>query len=119
MVTDGRGFIGSIFCNYIYNKVNKLIIIDKITYAGNKNNIKNILDKDNVIFINEDIIYHNLQDTYNKYNINYIVHLAGETHVDKSYNCLMNFIDNNITATHNILLESLKVNKIPIIFFFN
>ena len=44
------------------------------------------------------------------------MHLAGETHVDKSYNCLMNFIDNNITATH-ILLESLKVNKIPIIFF--
>lgn len=116
LVTGGCGFIGSNFCNYIYNKVNKLIIIDKITYAGNKNNIKNILDKDNVIFINEDIIYHNLQDTYNKYNINYIVHLAGETHVDKSYNCLMNFIDNNITATH-ILLESLKVNKIPIIFF--
>ena len=116
LVTGGCGFIGSNFCNYIYNKVNKLIIIDKITYAGNKNNIKNILDKDNVIFINEDIIYHNLQDTYNKYNINYIVHLAGETHVDKSYNCLMNFIDNNITATH-ILLESLKVNKIPIIVF--
>ena len=116
MVTGGCGFIGSNFCNFICDKVNKLVIIDKITYAGNKDNIKNILNNDNVILIEEDIIYHNFQKTYSKYNINYIVHLAGETHVDKSYCCLKNFIDNNITATH-ILLESLKINKIPIIFF--
>jgi len=116
LVTGGCGFIGSNFCNFICDKVNKLVIIDKITYAGNKDNIKNILNKNNVILIEEDIIYHNFQKTYEKYNINYIVHLAGETHVDKSYSCLNNFINNNITATH-ILLESLKINKIPIIFF--
>ena len=116
LVTGGCGFIGSNFCNFICDKVNKLVIIDKITYAGNKDNIKNILNKSNVILIEEDITYHNFQKTYCDYNINYIVHLAGETHVDKSYSCLKNFIDNNITATH-ILLESLKNNKIPIIFF--
>nr|QPI16915.1 MAG: dTDP-glucose 4,6 dehydratase [Virus NIOZ-UU159] len=116
LVTGGCGFIGSNFCNFICDKVNKLVIIDKITYAGNKDNIKHILNKSNVILIEEDIIYHNFQKTYCDCNINYIVHLAGETHVDKSYSCLKNFIDNNITATH-ILLESLKINKIPIIFF--
>ena len=83
-------------CKIICDKVNKLIIIDKITYAGNKDNIKNISNKSNVILIEEDIIYHNFQKTYCDYNINYIVHLAGETHVDKSYSCLKNFIDNNI-----------------------
>ena len=83
LVTGGCGFICSNFCNFICDKVNKLVIIYKITYACNKDNIKNILNKSNVILIKEDIIYHNFQKTYCDYNINYIVHLAGETHVDK------------------------------------
>ena len=49
LVTGGCGFIGSNFCNNFFNIVNKLIIIDKLTYAGNMNNIKNIIDSNNVV----------------------------------------------------------------------
>jgi len=118
LVTGGCGFIGSNFCNYIYNKVNKLIILDKITYAGNKNYIKNILHENNVVFILDDILNHDFIQTFNKYNINYILHLAAETHVDNSYIFFKNHIDNNIIATQVLLDYITKYNKnIKIIHF--
>jgi dTDP-glucose 4,6-dehydratase len=110
-VTGGCGFIGSHFCNYIYTKVNKLIILDKLTYAGDKKYINNILNNDNVFLIIDDILNHNFIETYNKYDINYIIHLAAETHVDNSYNYFKKYINNNIIATQILVESILNYNK--------
>ena len=111
LVTGGCGFIGSNFCNYIYNKVNKLVILDKLSYSGNKNYIKKILKYDNVELIVEDILYHNFNNNYNKYNINYIIHFAAETHVDNSYKYFEIHINNNIIATQKLLDSILNYSK--------
>lgn len=117
LVTGGCGFIGSNFCNYISKKVNKLVIIDKITYAANISNISGIIDNENVFLIIDDIINHNFVSTFQEYDINYIIHFAAETHVDTSYNDVIKFIDNNITATYKIIEAILKYKKISMIYF--
>lgn len=117
LVTGGCGFIGSNFCNYISKKVNKLVIIDKITYAANISNISGIIDNENVFLIIDDIINHNFLNTFREYDINYIIHFAAETHVDTSYNDVIKFIDNNITATYKIIESILKYKNIPMIYF--
>ena len=118
LVTGGCGFIGSNFCNYINSYVNKIIIIDKLSYASNEKNIDEIINKKNVIFINDDILKHNFLNTFEKYDINYIIHFAAQTHVDNSYNNFDNFIKDNIIATQ-VLLEQLNKykNKIPLLHF--
>lgn len=117
LVTGGCGFIGSNFCNYISKKVNKLVIIDKITYAADISYIASIIDDDNVFLIIDDIINHNLVSTFKEYDINYIIHFAAETHVDTSYIDVIKFIDNNITATYIIIEALLKYKNIPMIYF--
>jgi dTDP-glucose 4,6-dehydratase len=111
LVTGGCGFIGSNFCNKFFNIFNKLIIIDKLTYAGNMNNIKNIIDSNNVIFINEDINNVNFEKIYDMYNINYIINFAAETHVDNSYNNFNLFFNNNVLTVEKILNSLLNREK--------
>lgn len=103
LVTGGCGFIGSNFCNYISKYVNKLIIIDKLSYASNEKNIESIINNNNVFFINDDILLHDFINTFNKYNVNYIIHFAAQTHVDNSYKNFDNFIKDNINATQILL----------------
>jgi dTDP-glucose 4,6-dehydratase len=106
LVTGGCGFIGSNFCLKIHNFLNKLIIIDKLSYASSEKSIQSILS-DSVILIKEDISIHDFHKTFNKYNINYIIHFAAQTHVDNSYKFFNDFITDNIISTQ-ILLESIK-----------
>lgn len=115
LVTGGCGFIGSNFCNYISNYVNKLIIIDKLSYASNENNIADIINESNVVFINDDILKHNFLNTFEKYNVNYIIHFAAQTHVDNSYNNFNDFITDNIIATQ-VLLDQVNKYKKEIMF---
>lgn len=117
LVTGGCGFIGSNFCNNIFNIVNKSIIIDKLTYAGNMNNIKNIIHSNNVIFINEDINNVDFEKINNMYNINYIINFAAETHVDNSYNNFNLFFYNNVLAVEKILNSLLNREKKIFTFF--
>ncbi len=117
LITGGCGFIGSNFCNYISDKVNKLVIIDKITYAADINNISNIIENENVFLIIDDIVNHNFLNTFEEYDINYIIHFAAETHVDTSYIDVIKYINNNIIATYKILDSILKYKDIPMIYF--
>jgi len=110
LITGGCGFIGSNFCNYISKYVNKLIIIDKLSYASNEKNIKDIINNPNVYFINDDILLHDFINTFNKFDINYIIHFAAQTHVDNSYKNFDNFIKDNINATQ-VLLEHINNSK--------
>lgn len=116
LITGGAGFIGSHFCNYIYKYVNKLIIIDKLSNVSNIKNMNHIIDNDKVFFINDNILSHNFSETFEKYDINYIIHFAAQTHVDNSYKYFNDFIQDNIVSTQ-LLLESVKNYEKEIIFF--
>lgn len=110
-VTGGCGFIGSNFCNYIAQKVNKLIIIDKLDYICNEKNINDIIKLKNVVFIKDDLLKHNFIETFTKYDINYIIHFAAQTHVDNSYENFNEFINDNIMATYKLLDSIHKYSK--------
>ncbi len=115
LVTGGTGFIGANFCHYWITKYpeNKLVIIDALTYAGNK---KNISDIPNIKFYHEDI--NNLEvviDILMNHKIDTIVHFAADSHVDNSIKNPDSFINNNILGTYNLLKAARKVwvdNKI-------
>jgi len=111
-VTGGCGFIGSNFCNYIADKVNKLVIIDKLDYICNEKNIDSILKKKNVFFIKDDLVKHNFLETFEKHNINYVIHFAAQTHVDNSYEHFKEFINDNIMATYKLFDAIHKYSKL-------
>lgn len=111
-VTGGCGFIGSNFCNYIANKVNRLVIIDKLDYICNEKNIDSILKKKNVFFIKDDLVKHNFLETFEKHNINYVIHFAAQTHVDNSYEHFKEFINDNIMATYKLFDAIHKYSKL-------
>jgi dTDP-glucose 4,6-dehydratase len=116
LVTGGMGFIGSNFIRYLLDtgKDFKIINIDKLTYAGNIENLKNIDQKysDNYKFYREDICnFGAIDKIIQKENINFIINFAAETHVDRSIDNPNDFIQTNIVGTHS-LLNCVRKNKI-------
>ena len=104
LITGGAGFIGSNFVEYmVKNQPNyNLIIIDKLTYAGNMNNLNNVLDK--ITFVQGDICDFNLlTDIFKKYDINGVIHFAAESHVDNSIKNPFIFTQTNVIGTHTLL----------------
>ena len=115
LITGGAGFIGSNFIYYIADKYKdyKIINLDLLTYAGNLDNLKNLEDNKNYKFVKGDINDYDLVDKIIKENqIDMIVHLAAESHVDKSITGPDQFITTNIVGTHNLLKLALANNKI-------
>src|SRR5574340_1249965 len=85
IVTGGAGFIGSNFVHYVYNnhpEIEKIIVLDKLTYAGNKANISDILG-DRVELVVGDIADANLVDELAE-KVDAIIHYAAESHNDNS-----------------------------------
>lgn len=111
LVTGGAGFIGANFVKYMLNKYGstiKIIILDKLTYAGNLITLKDELDK--VEFIEGDICNKDLVEyIFKKNQIDYIVNFAAESHVDRSIKNPQIFLQTNILGTQN-LLEIAKSN---------
>lgn len=115
LITGGAGFIGSNFIKFLLNKYEdiRIICLDKLTYAGNKINIKHELDQypEKLIFIKGDICDRELiEDIFNKWEINYLVNFAAESHVDRSIKDSNEFIKTNIKGVQNLLdvLKDLK-----------
>ena len=107
LVTGGAGFIGSNFINYILNKRDDYFIVnlDKLTYAGNLENLKPSEKKKNYHFIKGDIVNYELVDyIFHKYDIKYVINFAAESHVDRSILGSEIFYRTNVIGT-NILLE--------------
>lgn len=109
LITGGYGFIGS---NYILkmieNPENYIINLDKLTYASNLKYLEKIEDYDNYLFINGDICDEKLVDEiFKTFNIDYVVHFAAESHVDRSYEYKLDFVKTNIYGTIN-LLDTIK-----------
>jgi dTDP-glucose 4,6-dehydratase len=106
LITGGAGFIGS---NFIVNFVNKysqynVINLDKLTYAGDLENLISIQDKDNYTFIEGDICDRGqVEDIFKKHSITDIIHFAAESHVDNSISGPETFINTNINGTFTLL----------------
>jgi len=114
LVTGGAGFIGSNFILYWLKKYpqDKILNLDKLTYAGNLENLKSIENNPNYDFVKGDIINPSLVDSLiKKYNIDTIVHFAAESHVDRSIIDPAPFIKTNVEGTY-VLLEAALKNKI-------
>ncbi|MCL4392919.1 dTDP-glucose 4,6-dehydratase [Patescibacteria group bacterium] len=111
LVTGGAGFIGSNFVRLIYyERPNWVItIVDKLTYAGNLNNIAD-LDKNRVKFVKADICNANAINKFIKEN-DIVVHFAAESHNDNSLQNPYPFIKTNLLGTYNILEGIRKYNK--------
>jgi len=114
LITGGAGFIGSNFLYYMIKKYPEYQFInyDKITYSGNLDNLKELENKSNYNFVKGDIQdYDLLHETVNKYNIDYIINFAAETHVDRSiYGFAKDFILTNVLGTQ-VILEIVKNNR--------
>jgi dTDP-glucose 4,6-dehydratase len=107
LVTGGAGFIGSNFINYILDKRDDYFIVnlDKLTYAGNLENLKPSEKKKNYRFVKGDITNSELvQYIFEKYKIKYVINFAAESHVDRSILGSEIFFRTNVIGT-NILLE--------------
>lgn len=114
LVTGGAGFIGSNFINYILQARNDVYIInlDKLTYAGNKENLTASEKNKNYTFIKGDICNNELVDyVFKKYCVNCVINFAAETHVDRSILGAEVFYTTNVIGT-NVLLEAAKRYKV-------
>jgi len=110
LVTGGAGFIGSNFINYILSKREDyfLVNLDKLTYAGNLENLKPSEGKRNYNFIKGDIANSDLVNyIFEKFKIKYVINFAAETHVDRSISGSEIFYRTNVIGT-NVLLEVSK-----------
>jgi dTDP-glucose 4,6-dehydratase len=108
LVTGGAGFIGSNFINHIFAKRDDYFIVnlDKLTYAGNLENLRDSEKNKNYRFIRGDIANSELVNyIFEKYNIKYVINFAAESHVDRSILGSQIFYTTNVIGT-NVLLET-------------
>lgn len=105
LVTGGAGFIGSNFLRVVYPSCHdRLVIIDKLTYAGNIINIQAVLSSPRVKFIKGDIRDRRLvEKIFYDYEISQVIHFAAESHVDRSIANSEIFIETNVEGTYNLL----------------
>lgn len=108
LVTGAAGFIGANFAEYFVNKHPEynVVVVDKLTYAGNMENLKSVMDK--ITFVQADICdFEKMKEIFNKYEIDGIIHFAAESHVDNSIKTPFIFTQTNVIGTHT-LLETAK-----------
>ena len=109
LITGAAGFIGANFVEHMVNKYKNtynLIILDKLTYAGNLHNLDNVKDK--ITFVQGDICdFEFVKEIMTKYSIDGVVHFAAESHVDNSIKNPFIFTHTNVIGTHT-LLEAAK-----------
>jgi len=110
LVTGGAGFIGSNFIHYIFGETyfeGRIINVDKLTYAGNLENLKDIDNKfkGERYFFEKAVIgdFERMKNIFNKYNIDTVVNFAAESHVNRSIFGPKDFIQTNIMWTFTLL----------------
>ena len=105
LVTGGAGFIGSAVIKKIIRNTNHSVInVDKLTYAANLKSLEEVSDSERYIFEKVDICnFDDLSKTFVKHNPDAIIHLAAESHVDKSIKKPEDFIYTNVIGTFNLL----------------
>jgi dTDP-glucose 4,6-dehydratase len=105
VVTGGAGFIGSHFIRALYKRISfqdEVVLIDSLTYAGNKKNFKDFLDYPGFTFFEGDICDPQLPDEL-FLNASSVVNFAAESHVDRSIESSSDFVHTNVEGTRNLL----------------
>ena len=110
MVTGGAGFIGSAVVRHLINNTNyRVVNIDKLTYAGNLASLSTISNHPHYNFIRADICDANVMDkVFAEFQPNIVMHLAAESHVDRSIDGPSEFIQTNIVGTYTLLEAARK-----------
>jgi dTDP-glucose 4,6-dehydratase len=106
LITGGAGFIGSHVVRLFVNKYPdyKIVNLDKLTYAGNLNNLKDIENKPNYEFVKGDIVDEDfILQLFKERQFNGVIHLAAESHVDRSISNPTEFVFTNVIGTVNLL----------------
>ena len=106
LITGGAGFIGSHLVRLMVNKYPeyRIINLDKLTYAGNLANLKDIEKKPNYVFEKADICdFPAIQAIFEKYQVDGVIHLAAESHVDRSIKDPFSFAQTNVMGTLSML----------------
>ena len=111
LVTGGAGFIGSNYIHYMFDKYGdsiRIINVDKLTYAGNLENLKDIEDRPNYTFVKADICdAEAIGKVFAENDIDRVVHFAAESHVDRSIKNPEVFVQTNVVGTA-VMLNSAK-----------
>jgi len=104
-VTGGAGFIGSALIRFLINETDNIVVnFDKLTYAGNLESLKSIDSNERYHFVQGDICEREkVTETFEKYQPDFIMHLAAESHVDRSIDGPGEFIETNIVGTYALL----------------
>lgn len=106
MITGGAGFIGSHVVRLFVNKYPdyRIINVDSLTYAGNLANLKDVEDRPNYVFVKADICdFETLLDLMSRYEVDGVIHLAAESHVDRSIKDPFTFAKTNVLGTLSLL----------------
>lgn len=105
LVTGGAGFIGSAVIRYLINETNSNVLnIDKLTYAGNLESLETVSNNPRYQFLHADICDKSaMTKAFQDFQPNIVMHLAAESHVDRSIDGPMDFIQTNIIGTYTLL----------------
>ena len=106
LITGGAGFIGSHVIRRFVNKYPDCTIVnlDVLTYAGNLENLRDVEQAPNYTFVKADICDEQaLAEVFSQYDITAVIHLAAESHVDRSISDPMAFVKTNVIGTCNLL----------------
>ncbi|MGL6100385.1 MAG: GDP-mannose 4,6-dehydratase, partial [Fusobacteriaceae bacterium] len=106
LVTGGSGFIGANFVKYMLERYSsiEIVVLDKLTYAGNLGTIREELKDSRVSFFKGDICNKELvENIFMAHDIDYVVNFAAESHVDRSIENPGIFLETNILGTQNLM----------------
>ena len=117
LVTGGAGFIGSNYIHYMFQKYDneiRIINVDKLTYAGNLENLKDIENRENYTFVKADICDSEaINKIFEENDIDRVVHFAAESHVDRSIKNPEVFVKTNVLGTLVMLNAAKAAWELP------